>query len=88
MKCKLVANVLYDYTASLSDELSIQKDDRLIITDATDPDWWTAVKLNIDTFGDTAGGLVPVNYVEEVLIFNTGESSLYCKGFIQLFANK
>ncbi len=82
MKCKLVANVLYDYTASLNDELSIQKDERLIITDDTDPDWWTAVKLNIDTFGDITGGLVPVNYVEEVSIFNIGESYLYCKRFI------
>ncbi|KAI9218980.1 hypothetical protein BC828DRAFT_387198 [Blastocladiella britannica] len=52
--------MLYDYTATASDELTVNADVHVdILDDATDPDWWL-VGVNGER------GLVPANYVERM----------------------
>ena len=56
-KCR----VLYSYSASDTDELSINVDDIVYILKAEDPNgWWTGMLSNGKT------GLFPSNYVEKI----------------------
>ena len=52
---------LYDYEAQTSEELTFKAGDLFHILDMDDGDWWTA-----RTSGGTTG-LIPSNYVDEVL---------------------
>lgn len=80
MKCKIVARVLYDYEAQTEEELSIKEGGIVLITDDTDQDWWQAYERPLDTFAEGKFGLVPLTYVEEVIvILIKGSSSLYRK---------
>jgi hypothetical protein len=62
----MIAQVIYDYEAQTSDELTIKEGQILLITDDNDQDWWEAQEKTNDTFQEGAKGLVPLTYVEEV----------------------
>ena len=75
MKCRIVARAVYDWEAQNHEELSFKEADILLITDDSDPDWWTASQKPVDTFQEVLTGLVPVTYVEEVYFANQGTSN-------------
>lgn len=73
MKCRIVAQAIYDYTARTPEELSFITGDILLISNDSDIDWWDSWKRkpvqDSSTFEDTqddVGGLVPSTYVEEM----------------------
>jgi hypothetical protein len=78
MKCKIVARVLYDYDAQTDEELTIKEGTILLITDDTDQDWWTAFERPLDTFQEGKSGLVPLTYVEEVILSDAGSTFIRC----------
>ncbi|KAJ3194292.1 cytoskeletal protein binding protein [Irineochytrium annulatum] len=66
MKCKIVAKAVYDYDAQTSEELTLKEGTVLLVTDDSDPDWWTCTIRVTDTFQEAQEGLAPVTYIEEM----------------------
>ena len=57
---------LYDYTAATPEELSIQQGNLLLLLDNSDPDWTLVSLKSLNTFQESAQGLVPATYIEQV----------------------
>ena len=67
MNCLGVYIAIYDYQSQTEEEISIQTNDMLILTDNTDSDWWTVTLKSQDAFQEVATGLVPSTYIEPVI---------------------
>jgi hypothetical protein len=61
-----IARAIYAYTAASPDELTISENDLLYVLEKGDDDWWK-VKQKVQGDDDGPVGLVPKNYLEEVL---------------------
>lgn len=63
-----VYTAVYDYTARSEQELGLKEGDILCIIDKPeDDDWWKAKKKGNSVDDDEPVGLVPSNYIEEVI---------------------
>jgi len=62
-----VARAIYAYTPASADELTIEEDNLLYVLEKGDDDWWK-VKKKVEGDDDGPVGLVPRNYLEEVII--------------------
>jgi actin cytoskeleton-regulatory complex protein SLA1 len=62
-----VARAIFAYSPASSDELSIEENDLLYVLEKGEDDWWK-VKKKIEGDTDGPSGLVPRNYLEEVLV--------------------
>uniref|UniRef100_A0A1I7V4P3 Intersectin-1 n=1 Tax=Caenorhabditis tropicalis TaxID=1561998 RepID=A0A1I7V4P3_9PELO len=56
----LRATALYDYVASQVDELSFKAGETIIVTDSSEPEWWSGHNVH----NPSKTGLFPSNYVE------------------------
>lgn len=66
-----VCKALYDYKAQSDDELTFNEDDILYILDKEeDPDWWRAQLKPQSLEQEGPVGMVPANYVDEVLLYS------------------
>ena len=52
---------LFDYESATKDDMTIKKNDQLIVMDKSHPDWWLARNLRTK---DT--GYVPFNYITSI----------------------
>lgn len=66
MKYIGICTALYDYQAQNEEEISFSADDILYILDKEDPDWYKA-QLKVPANLDGPVGLIPANYIENVL---------------------
>jgi hypothetical protein len=61
-----IARAIYAYTATSTDELNIEENDLLYVLEKGEDDWWK-VKKKVEGDDDGPVGLVPRNYLEDVL---------------------
>lgn len=68
MKYVQVCKALYDYDARTEDEITVKENDTLYVIEKEDDDWWKAQLKQAS--GEEGGpiGLVPAQYLEEVII--------------------
>jgi len=55
-----IAKVLYDYEATLDDDITVHENDNVIVLDDTDDDWW---KVRVVSKNGKEG-MVPKTYVK------------------------
>lgn len=64
-----VYTALYDYAPQSDQELSLQEGDLLYVLEkSTEDEWWKAKKRAEGDEGDEPVGLIPRNYIQEVMI--------------------
>ncbi|KAI9361641.1 hypothetical protein DFJ73DRAFT_813842 [Zopfochytrium polystomum] len=66
MKCKIVAEALYDYDAQTDEDLTFKDGAVLLVIDDSDEDWWTCKERVNDAFSDGKEGLAPAAYIQEL----------------------
>lgn len=66
MKYIAICTALYDYQAQNEEEISFSANNTLYILDKEDPDWYKA-QLKVPANLDGPVGLIPANYIENVL---------------------
>jgi hypothetical protein len=60
---------IYGYTAQTEQEITFDDGDILCVLDKpTDDDWWKAKKKGNSLDDDEPVGLIPNNYIEEVVV--------------------
>lgn len=63
-----VYRAIYDYAPNAEGELEISDGDLLFVLEkSTEDDWWKAKKKALSDEEDEPEGLIPSNYIEEVL---------------------
>ena len=74
-----ICTALYDYTPQGDNELPLQEGELVyIIEKSTEDDWWKAKKRALSEEDEEPEGLIPNNYVEEVIHFPSFYQGAVC----------